>query len=94
MKIKQGVIPSESSEADKIMTNKLTIPRAPMPASPKIKDSPAQKRKESFRIQGSENKENKPANVVDRDAMYKTVLRSQLHWAPYCGNDSYLLLSH
>ncbi len=46
------------------MTNELAISEALMPASPKVKDSPAQKQEESFRIQGANNKENEPAKIA------------------------------
>jgi hypothetical protein len=73
--VKQDVFHSDISEAENCMTNAPIIPGAPMPVSLKIKASPAKKRKESSRIQGPENKENKPAKgaqnslvpVADKD---------------------------
>jgi hypothetical protein len=77
--VKQEVIHIDVSEAENRMTNVSTISRAPMLLNQKIKNSPAQKRKESTRIQGTEKKEYTPAKVAHH---------SMIQVAQVCVSDS------
>jgi hypothetical protein len=54
------------------MQNVPIVPEAPMHVCPKIEASPAREQKESFRIQGTEDKENKPVKVA-RSTLVPTV---------------------
>ncbi len=62
------MIPSESSEADEIMTvtSGLASSGALMPGCPKCFNSPTENQKELSRIHGSENTENKTTKVAQR----------------------------
>ncbi len=69
VRVKEEVIPSESSEADKIMTNRPASPGTSLPACPKFAESRAHNQKASLRIQGSENRDNWPTKVAQRSLL-------------------------
>ncbi len=63
-KVKQEGIHSDIGQAENSMPNEPVISRAPQPVCLKIEVATAKKQKESFRIKGTEDKENKPAKVA------------------------------